>query len=236
MVAEATIRVVLILMIMGNFVGHLVDVNGAFLHGKFDDGEKVYMKVPQGFEKHFPEDVVLWLQKTQYGIKQAAYAFWLVLLAVMRIMGFDKSKADSCLYFKWKDEQLVMWISWVDDCLCCAKDSTIEEMKNAFKKHFACDDVGEMKEYIGCKVERNRDEGWLKFTQPVLLQSYQDEFKLPKGSYSTPGEPGKILEACAEEEIMEASGMKEFRSGTGKLIHMKNWSRPDVLNATRELS
>jgi len=35
------------------------------------------MEVPQGFKKYFPWNVVLLLLKTLYGLKQAAYAFWL---------------------------------------------------------------------------------------------------------------------------------------------------------------
>ena len=59
---------------------------------------------------------------------------------------------------------------------------------------FDCEDIGEFKEYVGCKVERNDKEGYVKFTQPVLLQSYEDEFQLPTNKYETPAEPSKVLE------------------------------------------
>jgi hypothetical protein len=36
-----TIQIVLILMIMANWQGQIVDVKGAFLHGKFKDGEVI---------------------------------------------------------------------------------------------------------------------------------------------------------------------------------------------------
>ena len=35
---------------------------------------------------------------------------------------------------------------------------------------------------------------------------------------------------------MEMGEQKKYRSGTGKLLHMMRWSRPDNLNAVRELS
>jgi hypothetical protein len=62
-------------MIMASMLAHVVDVKGAFLHGEFEDGEIIHMKVPQGFEKHFPEGSVLLLLKCLYGLKQAAKAF-----------------------------------------------------------------------------------------------------------------------------------------------------------------
>ncbi len=58
-----TIQIVLILMIMANWQGQIVDVKGAFLHGEFKDGEVIYMKVSRGFEEFYPDDVVLKLKK-----------------------------------------------------------------------------------------------------------------------------------------------------------------------------
>jgi hypothetical protein len=56
---SATIRIVLTLMIMASMLAHAVDVKGAFLHGEFENGEIIHMKVPQGFKKHFPECLII---------------------------------------------------------------------------------------------------------------------------------------------------------------------------------
>jgi hypothetical protein len=86
-------------MIMANWQGQIVDVKCAFLHGEFKDGEVIYIKVPHGFEKFYPDDVVLKLKI--YGLKQAAMAFWRQLLLCMKSMGMMQSTADPCLYHKW---------------------------------------------------------------------------------------------------------------------------------------
>jgi hypothetical protein len=52
------IQIVLILMIMAGWQGKIVDVKGKFLHGEFQDGNVIYMKVPI-----YPDDVVLKLKK-----------------------------------------------------------------------------------------------------------------------------------------------------------------------------
>ena len=72
---SATIRIVLMLMIMASTLAHVVDVKGAFLHGEFEGVEIIYMKILQGFEKHFPGESVLLLKKCLYRLKQAAKAF-----------------------------------------------------------------------------------------------------------------------------------------------------------------
>ncbi len=75
-VSFITIRIALILMLVGNMRGEILDVRGAFLKGTFGNGEILYMHVPQGMEHHYPgRNIVLLLLKTIYGLKQAAYRF-----------------------------------------------------------------------------------------------------------------------------------------------------------------
>jgi hypothetical protein len=236
-VSDATIHIVMILMIMAVWWSELLDVKGAFLHGIFEKGRRVYMEVPQGFEKHYPGNVVLLLRKTLYGTKQAAKAFWIKLLEALIGMKYTRSKADPCLYYRWTIHGLILWISWVDDCLICGKYEGVQEAKKDMMKRFDCDEVGELKEYVGCKVEHNKEEGWIKLTQPVLLQSYDDEFELPKGeSPRTPAIPGEVLQKGEEENQVSEKEQSKYRSGVGKLLHMMKWTRPEILNAVRELS
>jgi hypothetical protein len=77
-----------------------VHVKSAFLHGEFEDGKVIHMKVPRGFEKFYTDDVVLKLKKCIYGLKQAAMAFWHQLLLYMKSMEMTQSTADPCLYLK----------------------------------------------------------------------------------------------------------------------------------------
>jgi hypothetical protein len=107
MTNDVTIRIFLILMIMCSWVGELLDIKGAFLHSDFEDGKNVYMKVPEGFKKNY--DLMyyaLLLLQTIYGLKQSVMAFWWKLLQDFRSMNFECSKADPCLYFHWKQDNL----------------------------------------------------------------------------------------------------------------------------------
>ncbi len=44
----ATIRIVLTLMVMSGMIAHVVNVKGAFLHGDFENGKNIHMKIPRG--------------------------------------------------------------------------------------------------------------------------------------------------------------------------------------------
>jgi len=66
---------VLVLSIIYRWTNELVEVKGAFLCGNFQEEMLIYMKVPEGFERNYPGEVMLLLLRTIYGLKQAAQAF-----------------------------------------------------------------------------------------------------------------------------------------------------------------
>ena len=48
--SDVTIRIVVTLMLMAGWTGEVLDIQGAFLHGLFEDNEELYMEIPEGFE------------------------------------------------------------------------------------------------------------------------------------------------------------------------------------------
>lgn len=188
---EATVRVVLVLSIIFKWTNELVDVKGAFLCGNFQDEKPIYMKVPEGFERHYQGDVLLLLRRTIYGLKQAARAFWRELMVALTDMGYSQSPADPCLYYCWTMTGLVIWLTWIDDCLIAGDEKGVKMVKEQIKGRFDCDDVGLLNEYVGYKIER--DEKSIRFTQPVLLQSFEDELRCKAGKVMIPAEAGGVL-------------------------------------------
>ena len=153
-------------------------------------------------------------------------AFWRKLLAAMRGMKYERSMADPCMYYKWhKDEGLIIWLSWIDDCLCIGSRAGVQEAKNMMLKQFECDDIGFPSEYVGCKLKFNMKERSLIFTQPVLLQSFRDEFELGDSIAApvTPMEPGRVLVKGVEENLVSNQRQTYYRSGVGKLLNLIRW-------------
>jgi hypothetical protein len=86
-------------------------------------------------------------------------------------------------------------------------------VKSDLKRHFTLDEQGEFVEYIGCKIERSLRDRWMKLTQPVLIQSFSDEFDLPREEPTLPAKAGEVL-SC------EDGAPTIYRSGVGKILHM----------------
>eukprot|EP00957_Ditylum_brightwellii_P163568 12453810-Ditylum_brightwellii.AAC.1 len=94
-----------------------------------------------------------------------------------------------------------------------------------------------MDKYVGCKVELDLQEQSMKITQPVLLQSYADEFKMgihgkiPK----MPAEAGIVLKK-EDGDRLSIKQHRKYRIGVGKLLYMACWSRPEMQNSVKECS
>ncbi len=65
----------LILILMADWHGQILDIKGAFLHREFEDSKVIYMKVPSGFEKFYPEDTVLKLKNSNDILVTAALLY-----------------------------------------------------------------------------------------------------------------------------------------------------------------
>ena len=68
-----TVRLMLILEILLKLKSKQGDVTAAFLHAELEEGEEVYVAMPQGFKK---PGKVLKLRRTLYGLRQSPRAFW----------------------------------------------------------------------------------------------------------------------------------------------------------------
>jgi hypothetical protein len=129
----------------------------------------------------------------------------------------------------------LLCLSLVDDILLAGTKEAVSKAKNDLNKHFALDEQGKLRKYVGCKIERSMNERWMKLTQPVMIQSFMEEFDLPDVTPFLPATPGEVLTT----EDGDPVGIKEaaiHRKGTGKVLHMMKWSRHDILNRVREVS
>ncbi len=216
MTNSATIRIVLVLMVMASILAHIVDVKGVFLHGEF----------------HFPADSVILLLKCLYGLKQAARAFWRQLLQAAKKMVLTCSRADPCLYYKWNDGRLVMMLSWIDTNSIVGYKKNMLNLKQDLMKQFSCDDCGKMDKYVGCMIEK-LESGGIKFLQKVLVQSFNNEFDIKSlKKFNTQATPGTVLKKPVEGNVLLSHDNHTlYRSGMGKAIHMMQYLRPDIYQA-----
>ena len=80
---------------------------------------------PLGFETHDRETHVCKLKKDLYGLKQTPRTWYNRIDIFLSSLGFTKSKANSNLYYKVEDGNLVMLLLYVDDLFVTGTDGLI---------------------------------------------------------------------------------------------------------------
>jgi hypothetical protein len=84
--------------------------------------------------------VYLLFRKTMYGLKQSAFRFWVYLLNFVHRLQCERSKADPSLYFKWTGSgALLLWFSWVDDCVIARPMTELLELKKHIVREVECE-------------------------------------------------------------------------------------------------
>jgi Reverse transcriptase (RNA-dependent DNA polymerase) len=112
---------------------HGMDVITAYLLDKLD--EEIYMAQPEGFVRTgMKKGLVCKLQRSLYGLKQAARVWNQKIHAFLIKIDFIRSNADPCLYIHVK---LGIYITiWVDDLLIAGKNGKdIVAVKQQLKRN-----------------------------------------------------------------------------------------------------
>jgi transposase InsO family protein len=260
-VNDTTFHTILVLKILLKLEAGQFDIETAFLYGELE--EKLWMEIPEGYIKYIQDlrtngkqnetpmangtqiaDIsekthCLELKKAIYGLVQAARQWWKKFKQVILDMGYKPSLADPCLFYKDGNPKSFI-IIYVDDGGIFSDDKTIKEVINALSKTFNVKYLGKLENFIGCKLIENeaRDTIWIH--QPKLFKHLEQAFgKLVEDvrEYKTPAAPKTtIVRPQPGDPLISVEKQKMYRSGVGMLLYLVKHSRPDISNATRELS
>ncbi len=236
---DVTYRVMLVCEIVYGLSAKIVDIETAFLHGDLE--EEIYMECPEGLE-HDDDECVL-LQKTIYGLVQAARQFYKKILTVLKEIGFVQSLADPCLMVK-RDKGGIVFVGiYVDDCYFLGNPKLIDlTVKQLLDKGFSVKIEDNLNDYLSCNILFNKEKTKAWMGQPHLLKNLEAKFgDLVKGLKGTvtPGTPGVGILRSEQEDpnnLCDSENQKTYRTGVGMLLYLVKHSRPDIANVTRELS
>ena len=149
-----TIRVILTLCYLKGYKIHQLDVDTAFLNGDIE--EEIYMKIPDGYLKYINrhnknyneshkssyKNKVLKFQKCLYGLKQSNRNWYKKFSNCLKEIGFKNIDADSCVFIKNINSEILIIILYVDDIIiCCKHNDTLQEIKTLLMKRFKMKDL-----------------------------------------------------------------------------------------------
>ena len=130
-----TFLIILSLAAKENFTLRQMDVKLAYLHPEIK--EEIYLEQPTGFEKldSSGKKLVCKLNKSIYGLKQAAKNWYEELANFLIQQKFTRSRNDYCLFSKIENNEKLYVLSWVDDLVIAGSNNeSIELLKKLLKE------------------------------------------------------------------------------------------------------
>ncbi|CAI7793884.1 unnamed protein product [Closterium sp. NIES-53] len=206
---------------------HSLDLSTAFLQGSLH--EEIWLRRRPGFTRSFPAVTQWSLRRPVYGLRQAPREWHDTLRTTLAALGFAPSAADPSL-FLCTDTSLPLFyvLVYVNDLIFSNADTeALTLVKLELQKRHTCTDLGELRNYLGLQITRDRARHTITLTQSHMvhqvLQHFGFQFSSPQ---PTPLSIGHSLSTPPSNESVELSG--PYLELVGCVMYLMTCTRPDL--------
>jgi hypothetical protein len=185
------------------------------------------MEQPEGFDIPGYEDYVYKLNRSIYGLKQAAYIWFMVLRDTLLDAGFQESPSAPSLYIH-PGHGIIVAV-YVDDILIFAQHmSQAVEIYEYLAGFFTMVNLGEARHFLGLEIERNWEKRELSFYQPTYIDKMLERFNMTNCTpVDTPLHPSLPLRSASPDDVL-LDDPTLYQEIIGSLIYLATYSRPDI--------
>ena len=218
-----TIRMVISLTAMNEWIVFQLDVKSAFLYGELV--EQVFVNQQPSYVKKASKHMVYKLKKALYGLKQNIRAWYNLIDTYFSKTGFHKCPYKHTFYIKIgeKDNLLIVCL-YVDDLIFTNNDEDMfRKFKQSMMKEFEMNDLEKMKYFLAIKVTQSAGDIFIcqkKYAQEVLERFKIDDCNLVQ-----------VLIITGTKLTRDGEGVKidntYYKQMIGSLMYMTN-TRPDL--------
>ncbi|KAJ1696523.1 hypothetical protein LUZ63_005035 [Rhynchospora breviuscula] len=220
-----SIRMLLAYAANKGFTLFQMDVKSAFLNGWID--EEVYVQQPPDFVDHFNPDHVFKFHKALYGLKQAPRAWYGRLCTFLLDNGFTRSKMDTTLFTKKRDDHLLLVQIYVDDIIFGSTNATLaQEFSSLMSSEFEMSMMGELNFFLGLQIKQLQDSifiSQIKYAKELIKKFGVEDSK----SLDTPMGKSANIDADEKGKPMDIT---LYRGIIGSLLYLTA-SRPGYTDA-----
>ena len=221
-----------------------LNVETAFLYGEIDDD--IYnMEIPEGItgSNEVRKNNFWKLQKSLYGFKISPKKWNDKFTQMVEKLGFRSNCLDPCLFMKSNSKGQVFVLLYVDDILIMGDDeSEIKCTINKLNESFVIKNLGQPKEFLGIKIERDERSQTLILSQEKFITNMLKKFGFenthpvatPMVTSQVANRERKLREQ--DENNLVSVPNRLFREVVGSLLYLANCTRPDISYAVNVLS
>ena len=237
-------RFMLALAVANDFELHACDIEQAFLQAdKLPEGVngRYFIQPPPGSPDAENKNIVYEVQRPLYGNPSSPRALHKTLDAYFRSEGFDHVGFEESVWMRPKGGKYnedIYVSAHVDDLLiCCKSVGLMTKFKQDLLTRFEGTDDGEVKEYLGCEVIRDRKARTGKLVQAGYAERVLRTFDMWDCNHAlTPLDPNIRLSKRDSPEAIDPRLHRRMRSIVGCLSYLVNMTRPDLAFAYSQLS
>ena len=204
------------------------DVTNAFCQAELD--EVVYIECPPG---HGRPGFCLRLLKPLYGLRRSPRMWYREISGALREFGLTCVQEDMCVF---TNQRLVV-IFFVDDILPMFHPQNrhkYEEFKEAFGRKYQMRDMGELKWFLGIRVERDQERRKLWLCQDSYIEKIAHRFHLE--DRKPPNTPMSTEALVKNEGQATPQEIYLYQQKVGSLLYATTITRPDVAKSASKLS
>jgi transposase InsO family protein len=239
-----SLRVVLHIAAVNDWVIEQYDVKTAFLNGVLPEDEIQYMEQPPGFAELDKQLYVWRLLRSLYGMRQSSRIWNRALNASFLGWGFSRSACEWCVYSRRSDNGDITIVAvHVDDMAAISSSrEEADRFRTELESSWQITALGEPKLIVGIAIHRDRAKRTISLSQTALI----DKIILAYGqkdaiSAKTPIVFGAQLvkpdpQTPLDEDERERLAALPYRSLVGSLMYVASGSRPDIMFAVSKLS
>jgi hypothetical protein len=167
-VARATtLKVLLALVATLDLECDQADVVTAFLNGRLDAEEAVYIRLPDGRKAK--------LHKALYGLRRSPRLWYEELSRFLKTIGFTALEADPRV-FKHEDGSHIL--AYVDDLIFITKTrDRMDSLKRSVFNKYKCRDLGPIGHYLGIRVRRDRPNRSIELSMESYIEKLVDDYQ-----------------------------------------------------------
>jgi hypothetical protein len=229
-----TLRIMLVIALLNNFIIEQADVDTAYLNAKLDIPN--YMMMPEGYQETAPDGraFILELLRSLYGLHQSGREWNKLITATFLEAGFTQSKCDPCLFHKYDESKRSFVLIYVDDLVIMAlTQGEVEDIKNILKEKFTITELGAVQHLLGLQVEKVN--GGIYLGQPHYVAQILEDLDMSECSVSpTPMQVG--WEHDDKSSLLSPTLGKIYHSTVMKAAYLANQTRPDISFTVNTLS
>ncbi|CAI7838890.1 unnamed protein product, partial [Closterium sp. NIES-53] len=222
-----TLRVLVHVAAQRDYELHSLDFSTAFLQGSLH--QEIWLRRPPGFTRSFPAGTQWSLRRPVYDLHQAPHKWHDTLRTTLAALGFALCTADPSLFLRTHTSLPPFYVLvYVEDLVIATADTeALTLVKSELQNRHACTELGELCNYLGLQITRDRARRTITLTQSHMvhqvLQCFGFQFSSPQ---PTPLSTGHSLSSPPSDESVEPSG--PYPELVSCLMYLMTCTRPDL--------